>query len=451
MTRKPRILLIPDVAWWTLGEIGKQIIARFSDKYDFYFLPETLFQRRPELLHALVPAVDAIHCLNESSIGLLRVFKQSALPPLATWIHHLTRWSPDHQMALEWSSSLTVCTRAWKQFLEARMARSIPVTVVPHGVDTEFFRKATAQPRRFGIPANRFVIGFVGSKSSDLEESRKDIDTFLKVVRRTAEHIPNLHVVLGGPGWAREMVLLQNEHISVSTTGFLRRADLPALYSALDIFLLTSRVEGGPCTVLEAMACETVVVSTRVGEVPACIVDGVNGFSAEVDDSDALLFAVVQLEKNPWKRQQVAKNARKSMLARSWQSALTPLGGVYDELIRQRHSASHPAPEPAWMHSPDKLLRASCAADALAHVVPRIRNHALHATQGVAQVLGMLNGQSVLDLPRGAALLTGATFRTGRAQPFHGWTPTKPPQSAALGDQNNARGSADLVAPPRNR
>jgi len=42
MNRKPRILLIPNVAWWIIGEMGKQIIARFGDKYDFYFLPETV-------------------------------------------------------------------------------------------------------------------------------------------------------------------------------------------------------------------------------------------------------------------------------------------------------------------------------------------------------------------------------------------------------------------------
>ena len=40
MNRKPRILLIPNVAWWIIGEMGMQIIARFKDKYDSYFLPE---------------------------------------------------------------------------------------------------------------------------------------------------------------------------------------------------------------------------------------------------------------------------------------------------------------------------------------------------------------------------------------------------------------------------
>jgi hypothetical protein len=67
MNRKPRILLIPNVAWWIIGEMGKQIMARFGGKYDFYFLPEGVLERRPELLRALVPSVEAIHSAWESA------------------------------------------------------------------------------------------------------------------------------------------------------------------------------------------------------------------------------------------------------------------------------------------------------------------------------------------------------------------------------------------------
>jgi hypothetical protein len=122
MSRKPRILLIPNVAWWIIGEMGKQIIARFGNKYDFYFVPETILERRPELLRTLIPAVDAIHCLNESSIELFQGFDQQTLPPIATWIHHVTEWSPQHQMAVDWSSALTVCTRGWKEYLDQRVS-----------------------------------------------------------------------------------------------------------------------------------------------------------------------------------------------------------------------------------------------------------------------------------------------------------------------------------------
>jgi glycosyltransferase involved in cell wall biosynthesis len=412
MNRKPRIILVPNVAWWIIGEMGKQIVARFGDKYDFYFLPETLLEWRPELLQALVPTVDAIHCLNESSIGLFRDFDPKTLPPIATWIHHVTTWSPDHQMAIERSSALTVCTGGWKEYLDGRVLGTIPVTVVPHGVDAEFFKKRKVSLERFGIPDGRFVLGFVGNKGSDSDRGRKGTDVLLDVVRKAAERLPNLHVVLGGPGWEEELVGLKALGISASATGYIRKSELPALYSALDLYLLTSRVEGGPCTVFEAMACETAVVSTRVGAVPELIIDEVNGYSADVDDSEALLAAIVALGQFPEKRIEIGKSGRETVSRLSWGVVLGPLEGVYDELVERRKKIGPPAAGPKWMEDPQALLRASCAADALANVIPRVRNRSMSASKGIQLLFEMLNKQSIVDIAKGVAMVKGWSFKT---------------------------------------
>ncbi len=411
MSGKPRILLIPNVAWWIIGDMGKQIIARFGDKYDFYFVPESLLERRPELLQALVPAVDAIHCLNESSVQLFRNFEPAELPPIATWIHHVTTWSPDHQLAIDLSTALTVCTRGWKEYLERRLLRDIPVTVVPHGVDSKVFQRKKIDLSRFGIPADRFVLGFVGSKGSDLDRGRKGTDVLLDVIRKTANHLPNFHVVLGGPGWEKELADLTALGISASATGYIRKSDLPALYSALDVYLQTSRVEGGPCTVFEAMACETVVVSTRVGAVPELIVDGVNGYSADVDDSESLLSAIVLLGQSPTKKVELALNARETVVRLPWETVLSPLERVYDELVERRSKMGAPLPGPAWMNDPEGLMWASCAADALANVIPRIRTRSVGVVKGMRLLREMLNQRSILDIPKGAAIVKGWSFR----------------------------------------
>jgi glycosyltransferase involved in cell wall biosynthesis len=412
--RKPRILLIPNVAWWIVGEMGKQIIARFGDKYEFYFLPEGVLERRPDLLASLLPAVDAIHCLNESAIALFRDYDRAILPPIATWIHHVTKWSPEHQMATELSSALTVCTAAWREYLEGRLCGQTPITVVPHGIDAEFFRRTVVRPKRFGIPAGSFVLGFVGSKGSDFDGGRKGTDVLLEVARRASARIPNLHIVLGGPGWETEVRKLKEEGLSVSASGYLRTSDLPRLYSALDVYLLTSRVEGGPCTVFEAMACETAVVATRVGAVPEIITDGVNGFSAEVDDVDSLVSAIVQLARFPEKKKDIATAARETVCARSWDAVLRPLEDVYDGLIERRIGV--PQLGPAWMKDSQALLGASCAADALAYVVPRIRKGSISVAKGLGQLREMLRKQSMIDIMNGAAMFVGVSFRAKDAK-----------------------------------
>ena len=406
MSGKPRIALIPDKAWWVIGEMGKQIAARFGGKYDFYFLPVGILSRRPDLLGDIVASADVIHCLSEyDGIELFCNFDRRELPPIATWFHHVTKWQANQQLAMEMSAALTVCTAAWKEFCDGRNAARIPITVVPHGVDAEFFHRQKVRPARFGIPPGRFVIGFLGSKGSDFDYGRKGTDVLLEVARRAAAVIPNFHLVMGGPGWEKEVRDLQALGVSVSATGFIRKTDLPALYSALDVYLLTSRVEGGPCTILEAMACETAVVATRVGAVPQWVVDGVNGYSADVDDNEGLLAAIVALNRSPQHRAAIVREGRSTAIAHSWGKMLSPLEGVYDALIQTRRATSLPAPLPQWMDDPDGLLRASCAADALLNVYWRVRSRSLKVSTGLKILREMLHGLSLFDIAKGAAMI----------------------------------------------
>jgi glycosyltransferase involved in cell wall biosynthesis len=361
------------------------------------------------LLRAFLPAVDAIHCLNESSIELFRDLKPEDVPPIATWIHHVTEWSPQHQLAAERSATLTVCTEGWKRDIAPRVPSSLPITVVPHGVDLDFFRRRKVPEGTFGIPPNRFVIGFLGTKGSDRDRGRKGTDTLLEVIRRSATQLPDLHVVLGGPGWDSELEGLRSLGVSVSATGYIPKPDLPLLYSALDVYLMTSRVEGGPCTVFEAMACGTPVVATRVGAVPDLIVDGVNGYSAAVDDVDALVAAVVQLDRERERHREIAKRERETISQWPWSSALTPLGPVYESLVQTSHQVE---PGPAWLKDPAKILRASSAADAVSHLILPVRQGKVSFLKALRSFSEMANTRSPLDLLRGIAILRGWSYRS---------------------------------------
>jgi hypothetical protein len=160
------------------------------------------------------------------------------------------------------------------------------------------------------------------------------------------------------------------------------------------------------------MACETAVVSTRVGAVPELIVDGVNGYSANVDDWEALVSAIGALDQSPEKRIEIGRKGRETVARLAWASALSPLEGVYDELIQRRRKMGSPLPGPAWMKDPQGLLRASCAADALLNVIPRVRTRSISPARGLRLLLDMLNKQSIFDLARGVAMVRGASFKT---------------------------------------
>jgi teichuronic acid biosynthesis glycosyltransferase TuaC len=86
-------------------------------------------------------------------------------------------------------------------------------------------------------------------------------------------------------------------------------ADLPMLYTAADIFVLSSTREGLPNVVLEAIACGTPVIATPVGGTVEVIDDPRAGESYPVGDAAALQQAISRELAKPRDRDQVRASA----------------------------------------------------------------------------------------------------------------------------------------------
>ncbi len=165
------------------------------------------------------------------------------------------------------------------------------VFTIPIGVDLEHFPLG---PERSGPP---FVIGSfvkdgVGMEDGVQPKLLKGPDTLVTVVERLLEAIPELSVLLTGP--ARGYVRRELERLGIPHSHALlsSRAELGRTYHGVDVCLVTSRQEGGPKAVLEAMASGVPLVSTRVGQATELVRHGENGLLADVDDVDALVAAV---------------------------------------------------------------------------------------------------------------------------------------------------------------
>jgi glycosyltransferase involved in cell wall biosynthesis len=70
---------------------------------------------------------------------------------------------------------------------------------------------------------------------------------------------------------------------------------LPGAYHALDAYVVASRQEGGPKSILESMASGVPFVTTAVGQATDLVRDGVNGLVAAVEDDEALAAAVLRV------------------------------------------------------------------------------------------------------------------------------------------------------------
>jgi glycosyltransferase involved in cell wall biosynthesis len=194
-----------------------------------------------------------------------------------------------------------------KDFLVSRYGLpSSRLTVVPNGVDTDFF-----QPGKNGRNDSRTVLLSVARLVPD-----KDHDTMLAAFGRLAGTHPGAELWLVGNGPRRET--LEQKVRDLDLTGrvkFLPVAkDIRHLYRQADVFVLSSVAEALPNVILEAMAAGLPVVATRVGGLPEAVVPGETGLLVSPRDVDGLAEALKSLLDDPETRRSLGQKGRERVL-----------------------------------------------------------------------------------------------------------------------------------------
>lgn len=141
--------------------------------------------------------------------------------------------------------------------------------VIPNGFDLRSF-VGSADDRqevrsRWGVGPGELLVGMVARV-----DPLKDHSTFIRAAARVLGANPSVRFVMVGEGVSRDReirALLVESGLTGRFTLEERRADVPRVMSALDVFCLASRSEGFPNVVGEAMACATPTVATDVGDV----------------------------------------------------------------------------------------------------------------------------------------------------------------------------------------
>jgi len=235
-----------------------------------------------------------------------------------------------------------------------RVGQPQQIKVIPLGLDLDIFRNYSSRRNRFrselGVDQGTIVVGIVG-RLADV----KNHELFINVVRRY-KHIkssaqPTVRFAVIGDGPLRESLETQCRSLDLTQDVIFcgERDDPEYFYPALDIVALSSRNEGTPLTLIEAMANARPVIATRVGGVVdllgSTVEDGVfkvceRGISVPPGDAEAYAQGLDRLIVDEELRANVAAQGHQFVQAKYPKDRLlADIRSLYDELLKPQLSA----------------------------------------------------------------------------------------------------------------
>lgn len=215
--------------------------------------------------------------------------------------------------------------------------RAARIAVIPNFLEPDAFEQVTAEERQarraaLGIPAGAWVAGIVARLTAV-----KNHALLLRAVRRLTAGGSPVHIVVVGDGPERAPLeqAARDWGLCGSVTFAGTLPNRPNPHALFDVSALTSRSEGFPNAVVEAMAAGRPVVATDVGGVGDAVTHGVTGLLVPDNDEVALAGALDRLRRDPALSSALSRAGRQLAMDRfSEEVVLNQLITLYEELAR---------------------------------------------------------------------------------------------------------------------
>lgn len=221
------------------------------------------------------------------------------------------------------------------EFRRSPLGERFQVSVIPYGLDTEDFspRDRFACRDILGLPYGGKVVLFL---ADEMDNQRKGFDLMVAAIESLPTDLP---VTVLSVGRNKPDVSVRVPWIHAGSIGNDRQ--LSAVYSAADIFVIPSRQDNLPNTVLESMACGTPVLGYAVGGVPDMVRPGVTGSHVQPGNVEALAAGIVNLLGDAHKLEEMAANCRRIVME-EYPLALqaTRYARLYEEMTGRRIGVS---------------------------------------------------------------------------------------------------------------
>ena len=207
-------------------------------------------------------------------------------------------------MAMHYARMIVVNSEEGMRFVmnQWRVAEN-RLAVIHNGVDLGKFLPLITKSKQKKIVHN-LIVTMIGKNTYV-----KNVDMVLEVAAEVHNEFEDVHFWLVGP----ELDSGTFSRVRQVQEGYVKplgpQDDIPSIIKDTDLLILTSRSEGLPNVIMEAMAAGKPVVSTNVGGVPELIKDGWNGFLVSSEDVDSMAEKVKDLIKDSSLRKRLGRNA----------------------------------------------------------------------------------------------------------------------------------------------
>lgn len=212
-------------------------------------------------------------------------------------------------------------------------APTVAVQIIPNGIEVARFQNVIPQgtlKKELGMDPGDPLITSIGSLSPV-----KNQIMLLSAAARMIRIYPKMRLILVGEGPLKKSLLDFRERLGlVPYVHFLGlRKDIPEILSETDIFVSTSRWEGLPLSILEAMAAGKPIVATAVPGVLEVLEEN-TGILIPLDDIDELTRALQTLIENPTGRLELGQKGRERVKAYyALEAYVHQWEALYEELL----------------------------------------------------------------------------------------------------------------------
>ncbi|MBS0159880.1 MAG: glycosyltransferase family 4 protein [Nitrospira sp.] len=316
------------------AETGAQVtlITLASHGHDFYTLLPSV---RRIGLGVLTPST-TLHERVWNNLNRVRVLRRSVISSEPDVVISFGDTTNVTTLLAMWGKStpIIICEqidprqysigRAWDLLRRAFYARATALVVVSKAMASGWAMRVVPPDRIYIIPNPVYVtpVAQEPRRKPDTAEhtivamgrlvQQKGFDLLLEAFKRCSSRFPHWSLVILGEGHERrELESLATKlklHGRVRFVGLVD--DPPALLRGADLFVMSSRFEGFPLALIEAMACGLPVISTDCPTGPSEIIrDGIDGVLVPVDNVEALAEAIDSLCGDTAQRQRLAAEA----------------------------------------------------------------------------------------------------------------------------------------------